>query len=417
MQVLQLAYNVQANRQASDAKGGERDKTRGMRDAFAEVLGGAQMSEGTRTAENKGASPPVSSNKNGKVRDEDVEMSGREEENTEAMRQQIFFSMFAQIKQPEAAPDAIIIPELTGIPGVTGGTADRTGSVISILEGNDISKDIKPRQIVGAVAEDAGDTPEPDGGADLEKLTFKDEVTARMPQRTREAAGDSGVPSPLENVNDPQPQIKTTEEKKAAKPEGEAVFVPGGDDGKTEEPSQPRVVPTQQIIDISPEKLQASEQLRSVQPESAATTENLFDKMVEKMEMSGGSGGNQLEIQLKPDYLGKVSIQLSATDGGLHARIKADDMAVKDLIGSQINQLIESLAGKGVKVSGIDVVYTGVSSQSFEQPGKGRGGEAEKSRKNSRADGKGDYGAVVADIPAQTPEIRDTEISSVEYRA
>ncbi len=251
--------------------------------------------------------------------------------------------------------------------------------VISILEGN--IKDIGPDQTEPAEMQREkipAEGLQPD----------KRRAVARMPQFT-EYVNKTNKPEisktpdmvngdnlcPLENGNDParanDPGGTSVAETviKAFEPEGS----PADDKAKAEEND----LKTEQAdrifqVDIGPEKVNAAVKLEEASHTSTkhvgATAENLFDTMVEQIECMRTGESNRMVIQLKPEFLGKVTIELSLEDQGLHVKIQAEDSGVRSLIGGQIGQLAQSLAEKGIRVSDIDVAYGGIAKQTGEQP-------------------------------------------------
>lgn len=311
--------------------------------------------------------------------------------------------------------------------------AQGTGTVTAVRDTQDA--------VQNSAAQDTAQNIAPEQG--LQTAQAGETVTARMPQETQtgttEASFDTAIaaeavqavdveaPCPLENENDmsgvedtaPEREVDSTKESSGKKEAPEAVTADTtaktGDKGGYE-----RIIPVQQKVDVTPEKLSASEQMKADgQVQEPVEVGELFDKMIESMESSKSATTSQLEIQLKPDYLGKVSIELSMTDDGLQAKIKADDNGVKELIGGQINQLIESLESKGVRLTQVEVVYTGVSNS--EDYGNRHHQSRERQESSFRAassdeiTGYGDIFMQMSELGAVS--VMDTGLSSVEYRA
>jgi flagellar hook-length control protein FliK len=295
--------------------------------------------------------------------------------------------------------------------------------VVPILEGN---KDIEaPTPQVPA--ETPQETVKTEMTADM-----GDELTARMPQTTQqpektaetetpEQSGQTGkaapteteAPRPLENTNDRQ--------------DSERSFESGKDNNREEQKTETRSFEPQQKVDISPERLSTSERFSAVaenpQPNApvTATTRTLFDTMVQKIQMATVDQTTVMDIQLKPEFLGKVSIQLSMADSGLEIKIKSEDPGVKGLLADQINTLKESLLEKGIKVTEVEVTQTNISDHAYEQnSSNGKGQAAYQSRENSRASLGASiaygYGSMAAQAGAEVSML-DTGLSSVEYRA
>ena len=71
-----------------------------------------------------------------------------------------------------------------------------------------------------------------------------------------------------------------------------------------------------------------------------------------------------MEMQLNPEHLGKIFLQLTAKDGMVSAHITAQNEAVKEAIESQIVLFKENMNEAGVKVDAVEVT---VGSHEFEK--------------------------------------------------
>lgn len=194
------------------------------------------------------------------------------------------------------------------------------------------------------------------------------------------------------------------------------------EEAKAEEPTDQTAAASAKPVDMAPLRAEASARGVEAPRQVAATQETLMDTMVQEISLDSIDGKSSVEIQLRPDFLGKVSIQLTMDENGLQAKIRAEDPGVKSLIGSQINQLIESLEQKGIRTHTIDVVYTGTQAGGFDQGG-GRGGEsmAQEGRNKplaAKAIGGSRGGVQLSELEVEAADaVLDPEISSVEYRA
>lgn len=331
-----------------------------------------------------------------------------------------------QEKQIETPPDLSVADQQQAVSAVQAEqpaiTADHD-AVVSILESN---MDIDAQSSLPAETELPAQTtpaaiPIPGQAAETDH-----ELTARMPQAPgqvqvtetdkpvtsdiyNEAAvtAEADGPCPLENKNDPQTGSSLEQ--------GETAE----DNSSSPEKDASRIFGTQQQVDISPERLSAAENLNSATT-ATATTQTLFDTMVQNILMSSTAESSYMEIQLKPDFLGKVSIQLALSDNGLEIKIKSDDMSVKNLIAGQIAQLSETLSEKGVKVNQIDVIYTDVSDHTFGQSASDNDNSQSAWAFNggSKKAGTVNFGFGIGFTEeAEMVSILDTGISSVEYRA
>jgi flagellar hook-length control protein FliK len=93
-----------------------------------------------------------------------------------------------------------------------------------------------------------------------------------------------------------------------------------------------------------------------------------------------------MEFQLNPEHLGKLTIQIASKDGIVSAQITAQNLAVKEVIESQIVQLRDNMNNQGLKVDAVEVT---VESHEFERNLDERNSNAnqeqfEQQEKNSR---------------------------------
>lgn len=258
----------------------------------------------------------------------------------------------------------------------------------------------------------------------LNNLFGDEKVMARMPQSTPgpldpsliqekvQAASEIPLeaPRPLENVNDNQ--------KPGAKEQGNLIPFNETKEGQ-ELNSLSRVLPVQQTIDISPERVLFAEQLQGAQKPAPVSADNLFEALVERINLAKSNGETQLQIQLKPEHLGKVSIVLSQANGELTAKIQAEDLGVKNMLNSQINMLVDNLADKGIKISGLEVVYTGIPGENFDRSNSRQQSEEGSAKARPDQISIDEAEAGLSEDPAWgiSQSVADDELSSVEYRA
>ena len=266
--------------------------------------------------------------------------------------------------------------------------------------------------------------------ADEAKVDETGEVTARMPAiRTSErsekqdAGGETGKNasesfedgylSPLENEND-KPMTRVRKDKDYIKAEGAA-----DNPAKTDETPASGTTATV-AADIRPERFRA-DQMMGRAAEAPVSTESLFDKMVSQIETNMLDDVRTMTIQLKPEFLGKVAIELALDTAGLHLKINADDQSVSSMVNSQINALIETLQNKGIEVVEVEVAYTGVYDGEFADPRKGDAQQPQSPKRTHRVDDTAALEDVTYYSTAAPIEMMEyyveTGVSSVEYRA
>ena len=124
-------------------------------------------------------------------------------------------------------------------------------------------------------------------------------------------------------------------------------------------------------------------------PAGAVLLEDLPDKlsqMVAQRLMANIRGGAwRFDLQLHPQELGSLDVQLEMRDGRLEAQISTSSAAVKEFLGSQLHRLDESLDAAGIKGSSIDVALHQGRHENGAQ-GQGRGRNEASSATNSESD-------------------------------
>lgn len=93
---------------------------------------------------------------------------------------------------------------------------------------------------------------------------------------------------------------------------------------------------------------------------------NLMEQLIHKVEGTYKAGKTQLKLQLMPENLGKLSINLSSENQTIKAKVYVESLQVKEVIESSLNQFKESLREKGLNISSVEV-SVGQDSEAFLQ--------------------------------------------------
>jgi len=106
-------------------------------------------------------------------------------------------------------------------------------------------------------------------------------------------------------------------------------------------------------------------------------------RIVDKLHTEVSGGKYDFDVELKPDFLGKVNIKLTMENGEIRMQIKTDDMGVKGMFAEQASSMQAVLKDKGIAVTNIDITYqsqmqTGDGRQAFRQ--NDNGGKKQSSR-------------------------------------
>lgn len=140
---------------------------------------------------------------------------------------------------------------------------------------------------------------------------------------------------------------------KTEQPKGEAA------DTGTEEKADGQQQMGQAINPVLENLKQAVEE---VLPETDAA--NVVKQVVEQIRVSVKADTSSFEMQLNPEHLGKINLQVAAKNGVVTAQIATENEAVKEALESQITALKESLNNQGIKVEAVEVT---IASHEFER--------------------------------------------------
>ncbi len=112
-----------------------------------------------------------------------------------------------------------------------------------------------------------------------------------------------------------------------------------------------------------------AEAMGSEQPNSVyKLTQDIFGQIAQKAKVITLPGGAEMQIELKPDFLGRLNMIISSENGTVTARFSAESHAVKAIIEANLNSLKDTLNQQGIKVDQLVVdVGTHNHQPGFEQ--------------------------------------------------
>lgn len=110
---------------------------------------------------------------------------------------------------------------------------------------------------------------------------------------------------------------------------------------------------------------------------SQVDTQSIMDQIMDYMKIDNSEAFTKLEMQLHPETMGRVVIEITSRNGELTAQITTQNEAVRAALESQIVSLKENLNDQGLRVENVQVT---VESHAFEQSYEG-----ERQSENSEA--------------------------------
>lgn len=102
----------------------------------------------------------------------------------------------------------------------------------------------------------------------------------------------------------------------------------------------------------------------NVQSFVSVETKTIISQIVESFALNQGIDETSIQMQLNPENLGKLFINVTAKEGAVSASIVATNEVVKEALETQIIALKENLNQAGVKVDAVEVT---VASHEFER--------------------------------------------------
>lgn len=154
------------------------------------------------------------------------------------------------------------------------------------------------------------------------------------------------------------------------------------------------------------------------EPQQTSFATRILNQVLDGIKVMTSENMSSMEMQLNPESLGKLSIQVISKNGVVTAQIAAQSEAVKEAVESQIAVLRQNMEEHGLKIEDVEVT---VASHGFEQDmNNGNGSNNENQREHRHADSS--HSTVNADIKAVKEEVAEKIIkeqkgSTVSYSA
>ena len=151
-----------------------------------------------------------------------------------------------------------------------------------------------------------------------------------------------------------------------------------------------------------------------------------------KMQAKNINGQQRITLQLTPESLGKITIELSKGKDGLQAKMLTDNVQVRDMLEKNIDGLKSTLASQGVTVNNVSVKVASASEtasefdfgrenfnqeqaqQDFAGTGE-RGGERNSQYANERTPENAMNNEMLADMPTEDAELEIAMGEDVEF--
>jgi hypothetical protein len=179
------------------------------------------------------------------------------------------------------------------------------------------------------------------GDADAARDGARAEVSFKMPEGEREPAADDAAPAV--KVAGPGAERGADTSPPAEGGRGAATIPQGEHTGATEAAGRPGTATAESATP------------GAVRSEGSALREGQWNQLVEKAVFSARNGISEARIDLKPDHLGQVRLQILTENAQVSIRIVAETAGARDLLESHLQSLRQELQQQGLQVESFDV--------------------------------------------------------------
>lgn len=150
---------------------------------------------------------------------------------------------------------------------------------------------------------------------------------------------------------------------------------------------------------------------QSISSYSQVDTQSIMDQIMDYMKIDNSEAFTKLEMQLHPETMGRLVIQITSRNGELTAQITTQNEAVRAALESQLVSLKENLNDQGLKVENVQVtVESHAFEQSYEGERQSENGEAFANRPKT-------HRIQLDDIDLEDEELTDEERMVAELMA
>lgn len=108
---------------------------------------------------------------------------------------------------------------------------------------------------------------------------------------------------------------------------------------------------------------------------------DVIHQIVERLRISQGTDTTTIEMQLNPENLGRIYVNISSREGSVHAQLYAQNEDVRIALEAQIATLTENLNQAGVKVDAVEIA---VATHEFERNLEQNAGNGEEQQEEAK---------------------------------
>jgi flagellar hook-length control protein FliK len=308
-----------------------------------------------------------------------------------------------------AKENDITVPELSNFAKELSERAADGQTAPEISEGTDVAESVAP-------AEDAASSGEQN-------------VNTKVDEQPKEQVAETGTKVTVEDRRTPQEESKETDTAPQAEETAEVHSSAKGNakndsssSGKRE--SQDFSQSLSASVNEQYEAVADVDSVLEVPEYTTIDTQDIIDQIVEQTKLTFDTDTTTIEMQLNPENLGKIFLNISSKEGAVNAQLYAQNDAVRAALEAQIATLTQNLNQAGVKVDAIEVsVATHEFERNLEQDAKGEEEQGERqeekrsSRRSLRADSLDEISGLMTEEEALVAQIMKDNGNSIDFTA
>ena len=200
----------------------------------------------------------------------------------------------------------------------------------------------------------------------VQKVLAQTEVTAQASdsQSDEVAAPVTADAEEVQQIQDVKVTVSSqTEEHDAAGQQSGTKDSFAFTSGKETTPAEPVMTNGQVVYD---QVAQAVSNAQGLSSAGNTTAVDIINQIVDEIKATVKADTQSMQMQLNPEHLGKVSVQIVAREGVITAQIHAQSELARQAIESQLGVLKENFQNQGLKVESVEVAV-GLNNFNMEQ--------------------------------------------------
>lgn len=143
-----------------------------------------------------------------------------------------------------------------------------------------------------------------------------------------------------------------------------------------------------------------------VSVDEAINAADIVKQVIDSVKISQTQQLQNIEVALNPENLGKITVNVTARDGIVTARLVAENEQVKQALESQMVTLKEKFENQGIKVDAVEIT---VQSHSFEANENLKGNDSQEENAGKKSPGRLKLDSL--------DDLEESELSDEEVRA